>query len=213
MRHLILTAVVGALAISLSADVALADKPSRSAKKAFELKYQGKKFRLRIPLRPSEPYVGAQYVDYEGAHFPNYKQPVMYEAIERVTIDSVGRSGDGFYIVVAREAGTSDRVVSDQVWEGFIKERQPAGDAINRAFRESLAIVGLRTGTAAKLLSDEEEVAAAEELLKKVFYIDSEPTREELLEFVRGHREYPVEALMEITGLSLEDIRGCLESQ
>jgi hypothetical protein len=168
---------------------------------------------LRLDRRPVEPYVGTQYVDADGAHFPNYKQPVMFHALQWVAIDSAGNLGGNFHIVVAKRPGTSNRVVAAEVAEGFTGPRKPEEGAISRASPETLASVELRIGRDASSMAPAQQLAAVEELLSEVFFIDSQPSAAQLIAFVKRHRDYPVAVLVEITGLSEVRIEDLLEGE
>ena len=206
-------ALVTAMLFAWGVGPAGAQKLTRKAKHAFAAKYVGQTFQLRCDLRPVEPYVGTQYVDADGAHFPNYKQPIMFDALERVAIDSVGNLGGNFFIVVAKRAGTSERVVAAEVAESSILGWRPGEDAITRASRESLATVELRLGDKASELTADEQLAAVERLLTHLFFIDSQPSETELISFVKRHRDYPVPVLIEITSFSEARIRMLIEDE
>jgi hypothetical protein len=51
-----------------------------------------------------------------------------------------------------------------------------------------------------------------ESLLTRLFYVDTEPTRAELEEFVIAHRTRPVGRLAAVTGLSQDAVRRILEA-
>ncbi|MFN7967618.1 MAG: hypothetical protein U0V87_18235 [Acidobacteriota bacterium] len=213
IRKIVPLTILVALSLFALCTPAEAQKLAREAKKSFEAKYVGQKFRLRIELRDNEPYVGTQYVDSQGPHFPNYKRPVTYEALETVAIDSVSNLGGNFFIVLARAPGTSRRVVRAQVLQGFAGARLPGDDAISRASRDTLASVELRIGARATEMTPDKQFTAIEDLLRQVFYVDSEPSESDLVSFVKKHREYPAPVLMEITGLSQERIDELLEEK
>ncbi|MFQ5878432.1 MAG: hypothetical protein ACE5JH_12235, partial [Acidobacteriota bacterium] len=55
------------------------------------------------------------------------------------------------------------------------------------------------------------QLGEIERLLESLFYLDSEPSRAELEEYVRRHPGLSVTRLRDITGLPPHDIRALLE--
>jgi hypothetical protein len=49
-----------------------------------------------------------------------------------------------------------------------------------------------------------------EEMLGRVFYLDGDPPREDLEQFVRAHRGWPLPRLAAVTGLPEDDIRSLI---
>jgi len=193
-----LAMLVAFIALAIATDAPRAQKLSHRAKSLFEEKYKGKTLQLRIDLRPVEPYVGTQFVDKSGVHYPNFKQSVVFGRLEKVAIDMVGNLGGNFWIGIVTRAGAFNRASNAELIQGLLNPSHVPGSEIDKV---PAASIELRIGKGVEPLSPVEELEAAEDLLKRVFYIDAVPTATEVEAFVLEHFDYPIEALRDLTGL------------
>lgn len=172
-------------------------------------RYEGLSFRLRIDLRAAVRAADPNVVSLEGVGYPSERSPVLFGRLETVYLQRIASEGGSrLALTVYRSQEEANRLRASAI----------AGPSMaNPNFGRTVAAFAQQGSTSVVLelkagkrdpqgQRDEIEV-----LLDRVFYLQSEPSREELEAFVRRHTGMPISRLRTLTGLPEEEIRALLK--
>jgi hypothetical protein len=192
---------------SLAAPPALA--VAHSVISQLRPQYEGRTLRLRVDLRSSASAIEPNVMTMEGMGYAKKETPVLFGRLESVYLERL-----------ASEGGTR---VSLTIYRSEDEIRQLRATAVPPP-----AITGIPTGMSPspgfarsgstsvilELSAPKSDPTAQqkqiEEMLGRVFYLDGDPPREELEQFVRQHRGWPLPRLAAVTGLPEDDIRSLI---
>jgi hypothetical protein len=174
--------------------------------------YEGRTLRLRVDLRSSTTAIEPNIMTMEGMGYAKREAAVLFGRLETVYLERL-----------ASEGGTR---VSLTVYRNEDEIKQLRATAIPPP-----AISGIPTGMSPtpsfartgstsiilELSAPKSDPAAQqkqiEDMLGRIFYLDGDPSREELEQFVREHRGWPLARLAAVTGLPEDDIRPLIQPQ
>jgi hypothetical protein len=197
------------LACSLCAAPAALAVP-RAVLSPLRPQYEGRTLRLRVDLRSSTSAIEPNVMTMEGMGYARRETPVLFGRLETVYLERM-----------ASEGGTR---VSLTVYrnEDEIKQLRaiaapppaitgiPAGMSPTPGFARSGS-----TSVILELSAPKSDPAAQqkqiEEMLGRIFYLDGDPSREELEAFVKEHHGWPLPRLAAVTGLPEDDIRRLIQ--
>lgn len=192
---------------SLAAPPALA--VAHSVISQLRPQYEGRTLRLRVDLRSSASAIEPNVMTMEGMGYAKKETPVLFGRLESVYLERL-----------ASEGGTR---VSLTIYRSEDEIRQLRATAVPPP-----AITGIPTGMSPspgfarsgstsvilELSAPKSDPTAQqkqiEEMLGRVFYLDGDPPREDLEQFVRAHRGWPLPRLAAVTGLPEDDIRSLI---
>jgi len=181
----------------------------RDVCKAIRDHYGGLTLRLRIDLRAAGRAGDANVVSLDGVGYPSERAPVLFTSLESVYLQRIISEGGSLLgLTVYRSREEADRLRASAV-------PQPMG--ANPNFGRTLATFAQQGSTSVilELKAGKKDAAGQrqeiETLLDRVFYLRSDPTRDDLETFVRLHAALPLSRLRAITGLPDDEIRALLE--
>jgi len=182
---------------------------NRLACKEIRDRYEGMSFRLRVDLRAAGRANDPNIVSLEGVRYPSERSPILFNSLETVYLERMtSEGGTRLGLTVYRSKDEADRLRASAV---------PPPTMSNPNFGGTIAAFAQQGSTSVLLQLEAEKKDAdgqreeIETLLDRVFYLSSEPTRDDLETFVRRHRGWPVSRLRTITGLPEEDVRALLQ--
>ncbi len=181
----------------------------RDVCKAIRDHYGGLTLRLRIDLRAAGRAGDANVVSLDGVGYPSERAPVLFTSLESVYLQRIISEGGSLLgLTVYRSREEADRLRASAV-------PQPMG--ANPNFGRTLATFAQQGSTSVvlELKAGKKDAAGQrqeiETLLDRVFYLRSDPTRDDLETFVRLHAAMPLSRLRAITGLPDDEIRALLK--
>ena len=181
----------------------------RKTYRAFRDRYEGMTLRLRVDLRPATHAGPANTASTEGIGYGRERSPVLFSRLERVYLDRVTSEGARrLGLTVYRSQEEAYRLRASAIPQPSIVN--PHASSTLAAFAQlgsTTIVLELKAG---KKEPDRqrEEIGS---LLGRVFYLDAEPSREELEQFILEHRTDPIGRLREVTGLEGGEIRAILD--
>ncbi len=171
--------------------------------------YEGHTLRLRLDLRSAAHAVEPNVLGLEGIGYGRESSPVLFNRLETVYVERVtSEGGSRVGLTVYRSEEEMRRLRSSAIPPpimGIPGAMQP--QALFARDGSTSVILELRAGKKDAVAQREE----IDTLLRRLFYIDAEPTRQEIEQFIVEHRTMPVGRLAATTGLSAEEVRSVLE--
>lgn len=203
----------GGRTLALLASLLLISSPAGAVKreliKDVRAGYEGTTLRLRVDLRPADVATVPNVISAEGIGYARERSPVLFHRLQEVYIDRVTNKGKKEVgLTIYRNAGQAGQFRSLSVPPPALANPNAGGTLAAFARDDS-------TDVALELKANKNDIDAQRReigsLLRRLFYIDSEPTRQELEEAVFRHRDAPMGQLRALTGLDAEEIREILE--
>ena len=172
--------------------------------------YEGRSFRLRIDLRPASQAIEPNVLTLEGIGYGREESPVLFGRFEQVYLERVTSEGGArVALTVYRNEEEMKRLRASAIPPPVMGMPGATQTLANFAMTGSTTVMlELKAGKK----DPDGQRREIESLLKRLFYVDTEPTSEELEEFVIAHRLQPVGRLAAITGLSQDAVRRILEA-
>jgi hypothetical protein len=200
-----LLALTPVLALSAGAPGAV----ERDIYREIRGRYEGLVLPLRIDLRTAVTATPPNTVSLDGVGYARESAPVLFGRLERVFLQRIindGKTHLELTVYRSREEADSLRAIDIPQPMGG---NPLAGRTLAGFARQGSTSVLLQVNAGRK--DPERQREEIETLLKKIFYIESEPSVDELEDFVRAHRGMAMNRLRALTGLSPEKIRALLE--
>jgi hypothetical protein len=172
-------------------------------------RYEGRTLRLRADLRSSASAIEPNVMTMEGMGYAKKEAPVLFGRLETVYLERMAsEGGTRISLTVYRNQDEIKQLRATAVPPPAITGI-PTGMSPNSAFARSGSTSVILELTAPKNdpYAQQREI---ETMLGKLFYLDGDPTREELEQFVREHHGWPLPRLAAVTGLPEDDIRSIL---
>src|SRR2546422_2889069 len=173
-------------------------------------RYEGRSFRLRIDLKAAGRAADPNVVSLDGVGYPSERSPILFSALETVFLQRMtNEGGTRVGLTVYRSEDEANRLRASAI---------PGPTMANPNFGRTLATFAQQGSTSVVLelkagkKDPQAPLAEIETLLDRIFYLKSEPTREDLETFVRRHTGWSISRLRAVTGLPEEDIRALLKS-
>jgi len=169
--------------------------------------YEGRSYRLRADLRSAGSAVEPNTVSLGGIGYGREGAPVMFSRLETVFIDRIMSEGAArLSLTIYRSAEEARRLrsgaIPPPVMGGF-----GAATTLGFARADSTSVVLEMHSPKKDSGAQRQEIEA---LLRRLFYIDDEPTKDELARFVIDHKLWPIPRLAEVTGLPVAEIKDIL---
>ena len=168
-------------------------------------RYEGLTLRLRADLMEMTGARPPNLVSLDGISHGRERAPVLFGKLERVYIQRViNEGGDRIGLTIYRTQQEADRFRASNV---------PQPSFANPNYGRTLGSFAQLSSTSVELElktpkgDPDAQVREVETLLDRIFYLNSQPTREEAENFVREHSGLPVDRLRELTGLEAGRIR------
>lgn len=201
--------------LTLLAAMLLAVSPagaiSRDLLKDLRAEYEGMSYRLRVDLRPADVATAPNVMSTEGVGYARERSPVLFHRLQKVYIDRVTNDGKRrIGLTIYRSAGEAEQYRALAIPPPALANPNAGGTLAAFAQTDSTEVVLELKAPKSESGAQREEI---ERLLRRLFYIASEPSREELEEFVLAHRDAPIGQLQSMTGLEGRQIREILERE
>ena len=172
-------------------------------------RYEGLVLRLRIDLNQMTGARAPNVISLGGVGHGREGAPILFGRMERVYIERVtNEGGTRLELTIYRTQQEANRFRASAV---------PQPSIVNPNYGQTLASFAQLGSTSVlfELEAGKKDPGAQEreieELLDRVFYVSSEPPREEMETFVRQHRGLPIQRLRELTDLDSATIRRLIE--
>ena len=180
----------------------------RDAFKDVRERYEGLSLRLRVDLHAAGRAVDPNVVTLGGVGYPSERSPVLFTSLETVFLQRISNEGGTrLGLTVYRNQDEANRLRASAIPGPSIANPNFSGTVAAYAQQGSTSVVlELKADRKDRLA----QLTEIETLLDRVFYMKSEPTREELEMFIRRHSGLPISRLRGITGLPEEAIRALL---
>jgi hypothetical protein len=173
-------------------------------------RFEGHTMRLRLDLRSAAHAVEPNVLGLEGIGYGREGSPVLFNRLETVYVERVtSEGGSRVGLTIYRSEEEMRRLRSTAIPApimGIPGAMQPQA-AFAREGSTSV-ILELRAGKKDAAAQRTE----VDTLLRRLFYIDAGPTRQEIEQFIVEHRSMPVGRLAATTGLTSEEVRRVLEA-
>ena len=181
----------------------------RDTCKEIRSRYEGLTFRLRIDLKAAGRAVDPNVVDLDGVGYPSERSPTLFSGLETVYLQRItNEGGTRLGLTVYRSQEEANRLRASAIPGPAIANPNYSGTLATYAQQGSTSVIlELKAGKK----DPQGQLQEIETLLDRVFYVKSEPTREELEAFVRRHTGMPISRLHAMTGLPEEEIRALLK--
>jgi len=168
-------------------------------------RYEGMTLRLRIDLKVAAQAAFPNRIGLDGVGYGRESAPVLFGKLENVYIDRISSEGGtrlGLTIYRSEEEANRTRAMA-------IPQPGMANPNLGRtmaafAAQDSTSLV-LELKAVKK--DPQGQLAEIETLLDRVFY-RTDPTHDELVDFVRTHAGWPLARLHTLTGLPVDQIRA-----
>src|SRR2546425_177748 len=177
--------------------------------KEIRSRYEGRSFQLRIDLKAAGRATDPNVVSLDGVGYPSERSPILFSSLERVYLQRITSEGaTRLGLTVYRSEDEANRLRASAI---------PGSTMANPNFGRTLATFAQQGSTGVVLevkagkKDPQGQLAEIETLLDRVFYLKSEPTRDDLETFVRRHTGWSISRLRAVTGLPEEDIRALLK--
>ena len=208
-RILLLAAALPALA---TAAAPLAFAVAREVVNETRSAWEGRTLRLKLDLRSAASAIEPNTLTLEGMGYGRPDSPVLFGRLETVYLERIAsEGGDRLSMTIYRS-----REEMQQLRATAIPPPTIGGTPIGMQPMSGFARAG-STMVIFELLAKKKDTARQREeidaLMRRLFYLDDAPSREELEEFVRQHPGWPVPRLATVTGLSPDEIRAILEAR
>jgi hypothetical protein len=172
-------------------------------------RYEQRTLRLRVDLRSSASAIEPNVMTMEGMGYAKKEAPVLFGRLETVYLERMAsEGGTRVSLTVYRNEDEIKQLRATAVPPPAITGI-PTNMSPGTAFARSGSTSVILELTAAKSdpAAQQREI---ETMLGKLFYLDGDPSREELEQFVREHHGWPLPRLAAVTGLPESDIRSIL---
>lgn len=198
------------LLLTLATSTALA--VPRAVLSHLRPQYEGRTLRLRVDLRSSASAIEPNIMTMEGMGYARRETPVLLGRLETVYLERLeSEGGTRVSLTIYRNQDEIKQLRATAVPPPAITGI-PAGMSPSPAFARSGS-----TSVILELSAPKSDAAAQqkqiEEMLGRIFYLDGDPPREELEQFVREHHGWPLSRLASVTGLPEDDIRDLIQQQ
>ena len=203
-RFLLLSAVLAAVALPLHAVARDVVNEVRGA-------YEGRTLRLKLDLRSAASAIEPNTLTLEGIGYGRPDSPVLFGRLETVYLERIAsEGGDRLSLTIYRS-----QEEMRQLRATAIPPPTMGGTPIGMQPMSGFARAG-STMVIFELNAKKKETALQREqidtLMRRLFYLEDAPAREDLEEFVRQHTGWPVPRLAGVTGLSPEEVRAILDA-
>ena len=172
-------------------------------------RYEGLALRLRIDLKAATGAAEPNLISLEGVDYPRARSPVLFGSLETVFLQRIiSEGGARLGLTVYRSAEEANRLRASAI---------PGPSLANPAYGRTLAAFARQGSTTVMLelqagkKDPQGQLDEIETLLDRVFYLKSEPSPEDMENFVRRHTGMPISRLRDLTGLPEERIRTLLK--
>jgi hypothetical protein len=172
-------------------------------------RYEGLTFRLRVDLHAAGRANDPNVLTLDGMGYPSERSAVLFTSLQNVYVEKVtSEGGTRLSLTIYRNQEEANRMRASAV---------PAPTMANPNYGSTIAAFARQGSTSVVLQlkagkkdgpGQRDEIEA---LLDKLFYLSSQPQREDLEMFVRRHPSLPISQLRATTGLPEEDIRDILK--
>jgi hypothetical protein len=190
--------------------VALSPRPatgvSRDVARAIREAYEGRTLRLRFDLHSAAHSVEPNVLALGGMGRGREGSPVLFYRLETVYLERVtSEGGSRVSLTIYRSADDARNLRATAIPAPALGN--PAADRSQAAFaRSDSTSVVLELAAGRK--DPEAQRREITTLMGRLFYIDADPTRDEIAGFVWQHRDWTVSRLASITGLSPDEVRA-----
>ncbi len=192
-------------AIALFAVVVPAHAIDRDLYKDLRSRYEGMTLRLRIDLKVATQSTFPNRIGLDGVGYGRESAPVLFGKLESVFIDRMtSEGGTRLGLTVYRSEEESIRTRAMAIPQPGMANPNLGRTMAAFAAQDSTSLV---LELKASKQDPQGQLAEIETLLDRVFY-RSDPTHEELVDFVRAHAGWPLARLRTLTGLPVEQIRA-----
>ncbi len=171
-------------------------------------RYEGMSLRLRVDLMQVTGARPPNVVSLDGIGHGRERARVLFGRLETVYIERVtNEGGSRIGLTVYRTQQEADRFRASNV---------PQPSFANPNYGRTLASFAQLGSTSVDLElkapknQPDAQMREVEALVGRIFYVDAQPTREEVEDFVRQHPGLPVDRLRELTGLEGARVREIL---
>jgi len=172
--------------------------------------YEGRSFRLRIDLRPASQAIEPNVLSIEGIGYGREESAVLFGRFEQVFLERITSEGGArVALTVYRNEEEMKRLRASAIPPPIMGMPGATQTLANFAMTGSTTVM-LELEAGKK--DPDGQRREIESLLARLFYVDTEPTREELEEFVIAHRLQPIGRLAAVTGLPQDAVRRILEA-
>jgi hypothetical protein len=181
----------------------------RATYKDVRGRYEGQTFRLRVDLHAAGHASDPNVLTLDGMGYPSERSQVLFTSLENVYVEKVtSEGGTRLSLTIYRNQEEANRMRASAV---------PAPTMANPNYGSTLAVFAKQSSTSVVLelkagkKDGPGQRSEIDTLLDKLFYLNSQPAREDLELFVRRHTFLPISQLKATTGLPEEDIRALLQ--
>jgi len=182
---------------------------SRDVAKELRGHYEGLTLRLRVDLRAAVRAGDPNVVSLGGVGYPSERAPVLFTCLESVYLQRMtSEGGTTLGLTVYRNREEAERLRGSAV---------PPSMGVNPNFGRTIATFAQQSSTSVVLelkAGKKDPVGQRQEietLLDRVFYLNSDPTRDDLESCVRLHPTLPIPRLRALTGLPDDAIRALVQ--
>ncbi len=182
---------------------------SRDLTKEIRNHYEGLTLRLRVDLRAAGRASDPNVVSLDGVGYPSERAPVLFTCLESVYLQRLtSEGGSTLGLTVYRSREESERLRATAI---------PPAMGANPNFGHTIATFAQQGSTTVvlELKAGKKDASGQrveiETLLDRLFYLNSEPTRDDLEACVRLHPTLPIPRLRALTGLPDDTIRSLVK--
>jgi len=168
--------------------------------------YEGRTLRLRIDLHSAAHSVEPNLLGLTGMAYGRESSPVLFHRMEMVYVDRVvSEGGNRLSLTIYRGETEARNLRANGVPAPSFGN--PAAAQTTAAFaRSDSTSVVLQVNASRK--DPDAQHRELTELIARLFYVDAEPSREEIEAFVLQHRDWTVPRLAAVTGLTRDQVRA-----
>jgi len=200
--------LASAVAALLLASTGPAPAVDRDVYKEIRGRYEGMTLRLRVDLMAARRALPPNIMSLDGMSHARENAPVLFGRLEKVFLERVTNAGKTrLELTVYRNHEEADRLRASAIPQPM--GGNPLAGRTLAAFAQqgsTSVILELRAGKN----EPQEQLSEAETLLDRLFFLKSEPSREELEDFVRKNHGLSLGRLRDLTGLPAERVRELL---
>ena len=183
---------------------------SREVARALRDVYEGRTLRLRVDLRSAGQAIEPNVMTLEGIGYGREGSPVLFSRLETVFLERItSEGGSRMALTVYRSEEEMKRLRAGAIPPAIMGMPSSVQPTTRFAFAGSTTVMLELNAGKKDAEGQRNEIGT---LLRRLFYIDSEPGRDELERYVLDHRTLSVGRLAAITGLSQDDVRRLIET-
>ena len=201
--------IVALLTVGFLLPVERLEAIQRNTCREIRDRYEGLALRLRIDLKAASGAAEPNLISLEGVGSPSERSPVLFGSLETVFLQRIiSEGGARLGLTVYRSEEEANRLRASAI---------PGPSLANPAYGRTLATFARQGSTTVMLelqagrKDPQGQLDEIETLLDRVFYLKSEPSPEDMENFVRRHTGMPISRLRDLTGLPEEQIRTLLK--